>query len=72
MCALAKSLNHLTAIPLATASLSTYWAAFSATLAPTPIASPDSADFRIDLAVLTSLLSEDDDALLSDFLDGID
>ena len=49
-----------------TASLSTYWAAFSATLAPTPVASPDSAD------VLTSLLSEDDDALLADFLDGID
>ena len=52
-----------------TASLSTYmyWAALSATLAPpTPVASPDSAD------VLTSLLSEDDDALLADFLDGID
>ena len=56
-----------------TASLPTYWTAFSATLAPTPVASPDSADGRIDLAFLTSLLSEDDhDALLSDFLDGID
>ena len=44
-----------------------YWAALSATLAPpTPVASPDSAD------VLTSLLSEDDGALLADFLDGID
>ena len=52
-----------------TASL---WAALSATLAPTPVASPDSADGRIDLAVVASLLSEDDDALLSDFLDGID
>ena len=48
-----------------TASLSTYWAALSATLAPTPVASPDSADGRIDLAVVASLLSEDDDALLS-------
>ena len=53
-----------------TASLSTYmyWATcHGATLAPpTPVASPDSAD------VLTSLLSEDDGALLADFLDGID
>ena len=39
-----------------TASLSTPWAALSATLAPTPVASPDSADGRIDLAVFVALL----------------